>query len=146
MVELDPIEWEEFKENFIERYFPREMREVKVEEFINLKQGNMSVEDYSLKFTMLSRYAPSMVSNPRNEMSRFVTNVSDLVNEECRMTMIHSDMNFSRLMMFAQSIEESKHTWISRNMKRGGSNEQNQPRFNKRDLNHERTSAPKVKG
>ena len=44
-----PIELEEFKEAFLCKYFPRERREVKVEEFINLKQGNMIVEKYSLK-------------------------------------------------------------------------------------------------
>ena len=49
------------------------MREVKVEEFINLREGNVSGEEYSFKFTMLYRYAPSLVSNPRDEMSRFVT-------------------------------------------------------------------------
>ena len=38
-----PIEWEEFKEAFLGMNFPRERREMKVEEFINLKQGNMSV-------------------------------------------------------------------------------------------------------
>ena len=45
---------------------------MRVEEFINLKQGNMSVEEYSLKFTMLSRSAPYLVYKPRDEMSRFV--------------------------------------------------------------------------
>ena len=40
-----PIEWEEFKKAFLGKYFPRERREVKVEEFINLKQGNVSVEE-----------------------------------------------------------------------------------------------------
>ena len=52
---------------------------MKVEEFINLKQGNMSVEKYFLKFTRLSSYAPFLVYNPRDEMSRFVTDVADLV-------------------------------------------------------------------
>ena len=33
------------------------------EEFINLKQGNMCVDEYSLKVTMLSRYASSLVSD-----------------------------------------------------------------------------------
>ena len=53
------------------------MREVKVEDFINLKQGNTSVEEYSLKFSKLSKYASSLVSNPRDEMSRFVMGVAD---------------------------------------------------------------------
>ena len=46
---------------------------MKVEEFINLRKWNMILEEYSLKFIMLLRYAPSLVSNPRDEMSRFVT-------------------------------------------------------------------------
>ena len=50
---------------------------------------------------MLSKYAPSLVSNPRDEMSRFVTGVADLVKEECRMAMLHDDMNLSRIMVYA---------------------------------------------
>ncbi|WMV46373.1 hypothetical protein MTR67_039758, partial [Solanum verrucosum] len=53
-------------------FFPREKREANVEEFINL-QGGMSVEEYSLKFTKLSKYAPSMVADPRYEMSRLTS-------------------------------------------------------------------------
>ena len=44
-VESGPIEWGEFKEALLGKYFPRERREVKVEEFINLKKGNMIVEE-----------------------------------------------------------------------------------------------------
>ena len=58
----------------------------------------MSVEDYLLKFTTLSRYAPALVSNPRDEMSRFVTGIADLVKKDCHMAMIHGDMNLFRLM------------------------------------------------
>ena len=75
-VQSIPIEWEEFMKAFLGKYFPRERRMVKVKEFINLKLGNMSVEKCCLKFSMLSRYDPSLVSNLRDEMSRFVTRVS----------------------------------------------------------------------
>ena len=81
LVKSGPIKWEEFKEASLGKYFPYKRREVKVEEFINLKQVNMSVEEYSLMFSMLSRYAPSLVYNPREEMSRFVIGVADLVRE-----------------------------------------------------------------
>ena len=37
------ITWELFKTAFLAIFFPREMREAKVEEFINLKQGSMTV-------------------------------------------------------------------------------------------------------
>ena len=49
-----------------------------MEEYINLKHGNMSVAEFPLKFLTLSRYAPSLVSNPRDEMSHFVTGGSRL--------------------------------------------------------------------
>ena len=49
------------------------MREAKVEEFINLKQGSMTVLEYSLNFVKQSRYATSLVSNNMDEMSRFLT-------------------------------------------------------------------------
>ena len=51
-----PVSWELFKTNFLERLFPRETREAKVEEFINLKQVSITVREYSLKFFKLSRY------------------------------------------------------------------------------------------
>ena len=51
-----PATWELFKTIFLERFFRREMREAKVEEFINLKQGFMTVTEYSLKFFKLSMY------------------------------------------------------------------------------------------
>ena len=41
-------------------------------EFINLKQGNMSMKEYSLKFTQLANYAPPMVTDSRARMSKFV--------------------------------------------------------------------------
>ena len=91
---------------------------MKVEEFIILIQGNMSVEEYSLKFSMLSRYAPSLVSNARDEMSFLVTGVADIVREECRTTILHDDMTLARLMAFVQSIKESKLRRMDRNLKR----------------------------
>ena len=78
----------------------------------------MSVEEYSLKFSMLSKYAPSLVSNPRDEMSSFLTGVADLLREECRTTMLHDDMALARFMLYAQSIEESKLGRIARNLKK----------------------------
>ena len=66
------------------------MKEAKVEEFINLKQGSMTVREYSLKFVKLSRYATSLMSNNRDEMTRFLTGIAEdlegSVGQLCCMT------------------------------------------------------------
>lgn len=54
------MEWDEFVDLFMEMFFPLELREDKVQDFINLIQGNMSVKEYLLKFTQLASYAPTM--------------------------------------------------------------------------------------
>ena len=92
----------------------------------------MSVQEYYLKFSSLSRYAPSLVSSQSHEMSRFVIGVADLVMEECRTAMLHDDVTLSRLMVYAPMIEESKLRRIDRNLKKSGANNQEQTRFKKR--------------
>ena len=62
-VKSGPLEWEEFKEVFCGKYIPHERRESKEQEFFNLKKGNMRVEEYSLKFSMLYIYDLSLMSN-----------------------------------------------------------------------------------
>ena len=115
-----------------------------VEDLINLSQGNMSLEEYSLKFTLLSKYATSLVANTRYEMSRFVIGVFSLVKEECCKDMLHNDMNLSTLIVYEKSIEESNLSRISINLKKGRSNDQNQPSSKKRAPNQGGSSAPKV--
>lgn len=52
-----------------------------MEDFIKLRQGGMSILDYFLKFTKLSKYAHCLVSDLRDEMTYFVTGVLDDLKE-----------------------------------------------------------------
>ncbi|XP_069145573.1 uncharacterized protein [Solanum lycopersicum] len=72
-----PITWDILKTAFMERFFHREQREDKVEEFINIRQGDISVKEYYLKFVKLSKFASSLVSSSRDELSRFLTCVKE---------------------------------------------------------------------
>ena len=57
--------------DFQHQFFPREMREEKVTEFMYLRQGGKSVHEFSLEFVKLSKYAPSLLCNPRDQMRHF---------------------------------------------------------------------------
>ena len=50
--------WDIVKVAFLDRFFPREMREEKVVEFKNLHEGESSVHELSVEFIKFSKYAP----------------------------------------------------------------------------------------
>ncbi len=72
------------------------MREANVEEFFHLKQGLMTVKEYSLKFVKLSRYSTSLVSNSSDELSRFLSRITGDLEEESRAAMLHDNMELYR--------------------------------------------------
>ncbi|KAM3343564.1 hypothetical protein P3S68_025653 [Capsicum galapagoense] len=54
--------WTEFTEFFMDNLMPLELREAKMDKFLSLKQGNLTVKEYCLQFTQLSKYALEVVS------------------------------------------------------------------------------------
>lgn len=55
--ELIRVGWEVLKVTFLDCFFQLEQRDIKVMEFMNLKQSNMSVREYTLKLIKLLEYA-----------------------------------------------------------------------------------------
>ena len=107
-----------FKKDFLDKFFPREKLEANVVEFIIPCQGGMTILEYSIKFTQLSKYAPSLVSDPRDEINCFVTGVSDDLKEEYHSAILHDKMNISHLMVHAQQVKEERAKRKSRDVKR----------------------------
>ncbi|XP_070050483.1 uncharacterized protein [Nicotiana tomentosiformis] len=50
-----PAVWHEFTEAFLRHYPPPELRRARVDRFLTLRQGNISVREYSLQFDSLVR-------------------------------------------------------------------------------------------
>ncbi|XP_049410521.1 uncharacterized protein LOC125873689 [Solanum stenotomum] len=76
------VEWESFEVAVLDRFFPLEFREAKMQESINLHRGRMSVKEYAVNFTQLSKYAPTMVADSWAKMNKFLMGVSDMVVKE----------------------------------------------------------------
>ncbi|XP_031745635.1 uncharacterized protein LOC116406054 [Cucumis sativus] len=71
------ITWDQFKDCFYTKFFSANLRDAKSQEFLELKQGYMTVEEYDQEFDMLSRFAPELVSNEQARADRFVKGLRD---------------------------------------------------------------------
>ena len=56
----------------------------------------------------LSRYATSLVSNSRDEMSRFLTRINGDLEKECQFAMLHDNMDLYKLMVHVLQVEDSR--------------------------------------
>ena len=54
----DGITWDQFKQEFTDRFFPQSHKDLKIEEFFKLEQKNMSESVYEKKFSELVRLVP----------------------------------------------------------------------------------------
>src|SRR4051812_41962923 len=65
------ITWDEFVADFRATHIPSGLIERKCEEFLALRQGDKSVQEYNLAFVRLARYAPEEVSTEAKRIARF---------------------------------------------------------------------------
>ena len=56
-VPKEKVTWEFFQEEFQKKYISERFVEQKRKEFLELKQGNMTVTEYEREFVRLSKYA-----------------------------------------------------------------------------------------
>ncbi|XP_070041131.1 uncharacterized protein [Nicotiana tomentosiformis] len=96
-----PAIWENFSDAFLDQYLLREIRQARVDQFLALKQGNMSVREYSLHFYSLAKYAPSIVATMRNRIHRFIAGLAPELTEVCATAALQDSMDISRIQAFA---------------------------------------------
>src|SRR4051812_18997090 len=65
------ITWDEFVRDFRAAHIPSGLIERKRDEFLDLRQGDRSVQEYNLAFVRLARYAPEEVSTEAKHIARF---------------------------------------------------------------------------
>ncbi|XP_057958513.1 uncharacterized protein LOC131151277 [Malania oleifera] len=78
------LTWSHFKEIFFDRYFPTTTRDAKAEEFLNLTQGHLTVQQYATKFVELSRCAPYMVPDKTTILETSLQRSAEMLNQRKR--------------------------------------------------------------
>ena len=78
-IDATPISWDCCSQNFLDNFLPRELTKEKVQQFINLRKGNMTFQEYGLKFIQLSKYALHIILDSKAQMNNFLYGESNLV-------------------------------------------------------------------
>ena len=69
--DLEAMTWAEFQELFMGKCFPDTARHAKAHEFLELKQGMMTVMEYVARFTELARFVDDYVATDMAKVRRF---------------------------------------------------------------------------
>ena len=69
--DLEAMTWAEFQELFMGKYFPDTARYVKAQEFLELRQGTMTVMEYMVRFTELALFGDDYVATDMTKVLRF---------------------------------------------------------------------------
>ena len=68
---LEAMTWEEFHELFMSKYFLAFARHAKAREFLELKQGTMTMLEYMAKFIELARFTDDYVATDMAKVRKF---------------------------------------------------------------------------
>ena len=92
--DVSKLTWKEFSALFLDRFFPMVVQEQKRQEFSNLLQRTMSVTEYEIKFTSLSRFAKDMVTDEKWKCRKFE---GGLIPDIAQMVVVHAYSNYRSL-------------------------------------------------
>jgi hypothetical protein len=96
------ITWEEFKVAFHEHYIPEGVLHMKQEEFMKLKQGGDTVNQYLNKFNYLSQYAIDQVNTDLKKKNCFMRGLNDRLQRKMATCI---DLTYGRAVSTALAVE-----------------------------------------
>jgi hypothetical protein len=99
------ITCQQFRDAFRAHHIRDGVLKLMQREFLALKQGNMSVNEYLEKFTQLSRYAPDEVNTDPKRQERFLDGLIGPLNYQLQS---HTFLDFATLLNKAIGLENKR--------------------------------------
>ena len=97
----EEVTWEVFRREFMRKYYPEDVRGKKEIEFLELKQGSMSITDYAARFTMLAKFYPHY-DGPNGEFSKCIKFENGLRPE------IKKAVGYQKIRVFSDLIDSCR--------------------------------------
>ena len=103
----DGISWDQFQQEFTDRFFPQSHKDSKIEEFFRLEQKNMSVSEYEKRFSELVRLAPYIQADKALKCKRFLAGLQHQIRVHLSVV---PHKRFADLVEAALRVEQSTTT------------------------------------
>ncbi|XP_073061744.1 uncharacterized protein [Primulina eburnea] len=85
-INVQTLKWSEFKELFYDKYFSNDVKTRKVKEFLELKLGNLNVNDYILKFEEECLFVHFIASNEKDRGENFMRSLRAEIRRDVRIS------------------------------------------------------------
>jgi hypothetical protein len=102
--DVNSITWNKFKAHFCNHYVPRGTMKLKKNEFTNLRQGRMTVNEYLNSFIQLSRYATEDLNTDEMKQDMFLEGL----NNDIQFQLLNNDYVDFQHMIDKVIVIESK--------------------------------------
>ena len=125
--DLETMTWGEFHELFMSKFFPASARHAKAWEFLELKQGGMTVLEYVARFTELARFKDDYMATDMAKVRKFEDGLKLSIRGKIVGFLIQ-DMN--SMIRTAMAIErEIEDAWSIRDAGTSGKRKESQTSF-----------------
>src|SRR4030042_245803 len=121
------VTWAVFRREFLNRYFPEDVRGKKEIEFLELKQGDMTVTEYAAKFVELAKFYPHYTPETA-EFSKCIKFENGMHAEIKRAIGYQKIRQFSELVSSCRIYEEDTKAHYKIMNERRDKNQQNRPK------------------
>lgn len=94
--------WESFKVMLLSKFLPSVERDRLMNDFLHLKQRKLTVSEYEIEFSKLSRFAPGLVSVEADRIKRFLGGLRSDVQQ---LALAHGAVTYAGVVEAALKIE-----------------------------------------
>ena len=110
--DLEAMTWEEFCEFFMGKFFPVYARHAKSREFLELKQGTMTVLEYVAKFTELARFADEYVAIDIAKVRKFEDGLKLSIQGKIVGFLLQDmDLMVKTTMAIEREVDDARNIW-----------------------------------
>ena len=96
------VTWDQFRQAFTNRFYPRSYQDVKIEEFFKLEQRSLIMKEYEQRFSELVKFVLMIQENEEHKCKRFMAGLNVRIKVPLAWA---SQNNFGELVEAALKVE-----------------------------------------